>query len=330
MKNKYSWLVALLFLLMPLTLSAGSINKYQLSSSIYGPFKKHCDNQNLQIDISSSSLIEQNVYFLFKITDDNNIVVAQSKSTNAVISKFKNGKVSINLLTQAYLNDNGMNVLFYLIDSNSSNNLLSSSFQVFPIKSNTYNPIEYSQSHIFEYSTSFKFANSGIITYQEKYIFNDFFDYFLIDTYYRLLINQYCFSYQYINDLTYRKAYLILPDSFDNFCYIETDNYGQIVVPLSLIKDNDKYSLSFPSMMYVNPNTLEMSITKISGFSITSYFYLPINHLKDLSESTFTFVIEGLGYAQSNFIWTASFLAYQGLIGPCSNSNYCIVGGIVL
>lgn len=330
MKNKYSWLVVLLFLLMPLTLSAGPINKYQFSSPIYGPFKKHADNPNLQININSSSLINQEVYFLFKIMDDNNTVIAQSKSTNTVISKFQNGKVNINLLTQAYLDDNGMNVLFNLIDSNSSNILLSSSFQVFPIKSNTYNPIEYSQSHIFEYSTSFKFANSGVITYQEKYIFNDFFDYFLIDTYYRLLINQYCFSYQYINDLTYRNAFLILPDSFNEFCYIETDENGQVVVPLSLIKDGEEYSLSFPTMMYVNPSTLEMSITKIPGFSITSYFYLPINHLHDLSESTFTFVIEGLGYSQSNFVWTASFLVYQGLIGPCDNSNYCVVGGIVL
>jgi len=330
MKSKYSWLAILLFLLMPLTLSAGPINKYQFSSPIYGPFKQHNDNPNLQVNINSTSLIAQEVYLLFKIVDDNNTVVSQSKSTSTIISKYHNGNVNINLLTKAYLDENGMNVLFYLIDSNNSNILLSSSFEVFPIKSNTYNPIEYSQSHIFEYSTSFKFANSGVITYQEKYIFNDFFDYFLIDTYYRLLINQYCFSYQYINDLTYRKAYLILPDSFNDFCYIETDDYGQIIVPLSLIKEGETYSLSFPSLMYVNPNTLEMSITKISGFSITSYFYLPINHLKDLSQSNFTFVIEGLGYSQSNFVWTVSYLVYQGLIGPCENSNYCVIGGIVL
>lgn len=330
MKNKYSWLAVLLFLLMPLALSAAPINKYQLSSPVYGPFQKHAANPNIQINISTSSLVTQEVYFIFKIMDDNNIVVAQSKSTNTVISKYQSGKVNINLLTLAYLDDNGMSVLFYLIDSNNLSNLLSSSFLVFPIKGNTYNPIEYSQSHIFEYSTSFKFANSGVITYQEKYVFNDFFDYFLIDTYYRLLINQYCFSYQYINDLTYRNAYLILPDSFNEFCYIETNDNGQIVVPLSLSKEGDKYSLSFPSMMYVNPNTLEMSITKISGFSITSYFYLPINHLKDLSESIFTFVIEGLGYSQSNFVWSSSFLVYQGLIGPCENSNYCVIGGIVL
>ncbi len=315
---------------MPLTLSAGPISKYQFSSPIYGPFKKHADNPTLRINISSSSLIEQDVYFLFKIMDDTNAVVAQSKSTNAVISKFQNGEVNINLLTQAYLEDNGMNIFFYLIDSSNSKTLLSSSFQVFPIKSNTYNPIEYSQSHIFEYSTSFEFANSGVITYQEKYIFNDFFDYFLIDTYYRLLINQYYFSYQFFNDLTYRKAYLILPESFNEFCYIETNDNGQIVVPLFLIKEDEKYSLSFPSTMYVNPSTLEMSITKVSGFFITSYFYLPINHLNDLSESYFSFVIEGLGYSQSNFVWTASFLVYQGLIGPCDNSNYCVIGGIVL
>ncbi len=330
MKNKYYWLAILLFLLMPLALSAAPINKYQLSSPIYGPFEQHADNPNLKIDITSTSLINQEVYCLFKIMDENNIVVAQSKSTNAIVSKFQNGKVSINLLTQAYLDSNGMDVLFYLVDSKNSSNLLSSNFQVFPIKTSTYNPIEYSQSHIFEYSTSFKFANSGIITYQEKYIFNDFFDYFLIDTYYRLLINQYFFSYQYINDLTYRKAYLILPDSFNEFCYIESNDNGQIVVPLSLVKNAENYSLSFPTKMYVNPNTLEMSITKLAGFAITSYFYLPINHLKDLNESTFTFVIEGLGYSQSNFIWTASFLVYQGLIGPCDNSDYCVIGGIIL
>ncbi len=329
MKNKHFGIIALLFLLTPFALSVGPISKYQLSSSIYGPFKQHDDNPNLQINISSSSLINQEVYILFKITDDNNTVVAQSKSTNTVISKYQNGKVNINLLTQAYLDVYGMNILFFLIDSSNSNNLLSSSFKVYPIKGNTYNPIEYSQSHIFEYSTSFKFANSGVIIYQEKYIFNDFFDYFLIDTYYRLLISQYYFSYQYINSLTYRNAYLILPDSFNNFSYIEIDDNGQIVVPLSLIKESEKYSLSFPSTMYVNPNTLEMSLTKISGFSITPYFYLPINHLNDLSESTFTFVIEGLGCSQSNFIWKASYLVYQGLIGPCNNSDYCIVGGIV-
>jgi len=322
-------LLFLIFILAPSFLAALPVTKYQFSSTVYGPFSLYHENQNLVISVSSTSLLNQEVYGQITILNENNQSISQSKSNNVVISKYQTKTMIISLLTQFFLGSDGMKVVFNLIDANNSNVLVTSKFDIYPTKVETFDPTDYSQSEISLFSTCFEFVNSGVVAHQEQFIFDDFLDYFLIDTYYRLLISQYRFRYQFFSELIYENAYLILPDIFATFSSISPNDLGQIIIPLFLSKEEQNYVIKFPENMFVNPKTLEMSLTPKDEYLNTKYFYLPPNHLKDLHGTEFTFVIKGLGANQLTFLWTTSFLAYQGLIGSCADSDYCVIGGIV-
>ena len=81
--------------------------------------------------------------------------------------------------------------------------------------------------------------------------------------------------------------------------------------------------------MYVNPQTLDMSLVKYDGFVATKYFYLPINKIDLLLDQIFTIHFDEFGYGKSNFSWDMRYLNNRNLIGDCDNSDYCIKGEIV-
>lgn len=328
MKIKTASIVLLLLLLTPFFLSAAPVPAYTFSSQTYGPFQKYEDNQNIVIRVTGSSYIRQEIFCLLKILDQDNNSLSQSKSNNVTISKNETGILNVTLLTHAHLDEDGMNIEFCLIDANNLNLLKILNFSIFPLSAKEYNPIDYSEKSIRENPTCFRFNNSQVDTYQEEYVFDEFVDYFLFDTYYQLSLKQFRFTYHYVNFLTYQKAYIILPDDVPSFDYLPADETGQKIIPLSLIKNAETYYLSFPDIMYVNPLSLDMSLKEERGFVATSYFYLPINQMDIFENTNFSFAIEGLGANKSRFVWTVNFTVTKSLIGPCSSSDYCVIGGV--
>ncbi|MFA7033006.1 MAG: hypothetical protein WC201_05550, partial [Bacilli bacterium] len=72
----------------------------------------------------------------------------------------------------------------------------------------------------------------------------------------------------------------------------------------------------------------QMSPYPLANFVATSYFYLPKNGIKQLQNKDFNFLITGLGQNHSTFIWSSSLLVENNLLGPCFDSDYCVIGGI--
>lgn len=324
-KNLYLFLLPLL---SPFLISALPTSNYYLSSSVYGPFSAYEKNQTLVFSVRSNLLISQNVYAEMSIFNAQMNIVSKSRSLTVAISKYNSQTLSVEFVTNYFLSPNGMKALFTLVDANTLNQLIASNFSLYPAKERIINPTEHNESSIEFEPTCFAFCNSGIITYHEKYQFNQFYDYFLIDTYYRLLIDQFTFNYYFLKDLTYQTAKLHFSIDEQLFPYISYEENNEIAIPLQLVKENGSYHFCYLETMYVNPLTLQMSLTPLPQFVATSYFYLPKNGMNILQNKKFYFTLTGLGQNNVTFEWSASLLTENNLLGPCFDSDYCVIGGI--
>ena len=328
MKKVRNLCLYLLPLLSPFLVSALPTSDYYLTSSIYGPFSPYAENQELLFIVRSNSLISQDVYGQINIFNAHSVIISKSQTRTASISKFNSQTLQMRLMTNYYLSTSGMKAVFTLVDANTFNELVTSYFSLYPMEESTINPTEYGESSLEFKPTCLAFNNSGIVTYQEKYQFKNFYDYFLIDTYYRLLIDQFVLSYQFLQDLTYQTAILKFPKNEQLFPYLNLDENNDITIPLRLVKEDKSYHLCFSQTMYVNPITLQMASYPLANFVATSYFYLPKNGIKQLQNKDFNFLITGLGQNHSTFIWSSSLLVENNLLGPCFDSDYCVIGGI--
>ena len=122
-------------------------------------------------------------------------------------------------------------------------------------------------------------------------------------------------------------AHLHYVDYLKVFPYLDSSDDVPIVeIPLGVRNIFNRVWFSFPSNMYVNPTSLEMSLVAKPGFVATPYFYLPKNKCEELLDQTFTIMVEEFGHGKTRFNWDIKYTNNHRLIGDCSNSDYCVVG----
>ena len=205
--------------------------------------------------------------------------------------------------------------------------LYSFSFNVKPIQPQRINPRDYIDTY---WSASdiivrpdWKLSN-GI---SEKYKFDHFLDYFNVDNYYRLDLEDVYITYSSPKTCPPGLAHLHFVDYLSLFPYLDSDDpVPTFDIPLTTKSVAGHIYFTFPSIMYVKPQSLEMSLVARPGFVQTKYFYLPVNHCKDLLDQTFTLVVDEFGHNKNSFSWDIRYINNRNLIGDCSNSDYCVVG----
>lgn len=191
----------------------------------------------------------------------------------------------------------------------------------------TINPTYYQNSRYELPKDCFRIVNNKVFYSGEYFEFENFYDFFLIDEYYRLKMDQYkCYSHLE-ESFSWIDAYIELVNPQPCFNYL-CDSDGKISFPIVLINhDNQYFSLDFANYLYVNPNNYEMSLKPKIGFRQTKYFYLPINCQEQVKKQEFLITITGIGYWKTNMSWSSYVPVDVNLIGDCSNSKYCVVGG---
>ncbi len=206
--------------------------------------------------------------------------------------------------------------------------LQSFSFNIYPSQPERINPKNYindyySVSDIIVDPDNFRTSTS------EKYKFDSLLDYFNVDNYYRLRLDDMYITYESIKECPTGLAHLHFVDYLKMFPYLDNENdVPEFDIPLTAVQSNNQVSFSFPSKMYVKPESLEMSLIARPGFVETKYFYLPVNHCRDLLDQTFTLVADSFGHNKNSFSWDIRYINNRGLLGDCSNSDYCVVGEV--
>ncbi len=159
--------------------------------------------------------------------------------------------------------------------------------------------------------------------------FDGFTDYFDVDNYYRIDLNDLSMTYSCFKDFPGGNAVLHFDDYDNVFPYLHTSDEGiNVDVPVVIYEKEGRICFKFRENMYVNPKTLEMSLDPGSDFQATKYFYLPINKSRELLDRVFVLKCANFGYGKTKFDWNIRYTNNRNLIGECSNSDFCVIGEV--
>ena len=152
-------------------------------------------------------------------------------------------------------------------------------------------------------------------------------DFINVDYYYRLNLHQNYFLYPSNDVLTASSVNLRFNDDDNLFPYFTHEDNGDIILPLSLIKNGSEVSFKPKNTLYVNKRTLQMSDTYRSSFASTKDFYLPINGRKKFNNKQLYIDLTNLGKDQISTSIPLKYDVDQSLVGVCTDGGYCLIGG---
>ncbi len=236
--------------------------------------------------------------------------------------------VSFTLPLSTMLSEDGIYGVIEVIDAD-NNVLVSKPFALRPAIPKTINVNNYLTRDYVVNDVIINITNYSIY-HSESIKFTSFLDYFNTDTYYRLDLSQFKIKYSCFRPFPGGNATLHFVDYNNLFPNI---NNGQTIpemdIPLTMSETSGYINFTFPETMYVNKKTLEMSLVARPDFLPTSYFYLPINKKDQLLDQVFSLRVNDFGYGKTSFNWNIRYLNSRGLLGDCSDSDYCVIGEVV-
>jgi hypothetical protein len=126
------------------------------------------------------------------------------------------------------------------------------------------------------------------------------------------------FEYESINLLIKRRGTL-----YNLLSYSMSPDYRSISLGVSQVSNHYKFTFATP--LYVEPNSLLMSITPRNGFLETTKFFFPRNFYSSEKEIEMRIIIRKAGYNQFDIQYNFTYFSNLRYIGDCHNSQYCIM-----
>ena len=308
------------------TTRVGEIKKFITNFSYIGPFVEGADDYTLSGLVTPTVTIGSVKETMKVYVIDGPIVKTEAKTYHSV-TKNNEYTLTFTLPFKSALTKKGLKVDITFI--NGKDELLQSlSFNIKPIQPQRINVRDYYDTYLV--INDIVVDPDRVGTYSsEKYKFNQFIDYFNVDSYYRLRLDNIYITYDSVKACPLGSAHLHFVDYLKLFPYLDSDEeVPTFDIPLSTRTSNNGVFFTFPSIMYVKPQSLEMSLVARPGFVSTKYFYLPVNHCRDLLDQTFTLVVDSFGHNRNSFSWDIRYINNRNLIGDCSTSDYCVVGEV--
>lgn len=249
-----------------------------------------------------------------------NASVARKKSHD--VNNYIPYNVTFTLPLSSVYDEDGLSITLKINHQNGT--LYSKTITIYPSEKDVINPFNYTLTPFESRVLKGHFQESKVVENKEKLYFSDFKDYFLDDVYYRINLNQFTFAYEFPNStFIYKNAYMTINDKLEYF-----DNLTGGKIPLKITENNGEISVIFKFIMYVDPTLLEMNLLPKTGYVATNNFYLPVNKMSDINGMSLSFEINEIGYNKTTIKWDMIYDPTTNKIGPCQNSEYCIVGGV--
>ena len=138
-------------------------------------------------------------------------------------------------------------------------------------------------------------------------------------------------SFNYIPTDKYqcRNVFLEINDNQNIYPNITKINGSNLIrIPLTIENNNGELSLKAKSNMYVNTTTLDMSSYRLTNYIETSEFYIPLGFEEKMENNESRIVIEESGFNLNTVYIPLTYFKNTRLFGSCSDSDYCINGGI--
>ena len=331
MKNK------LLFSLLPITISLLGLspkiiipgtNTIKTTFLPIGPFHIGDPDYTLMGYATPQKYYSQLREQLLTYIIGEDVPVTVSKTAYHEALKNEEIMLTFNIPINTRLTSAGLKCVLQFVDGD-GNIVHSLTWNIKAITPETINAKDYTKNYFIKTNAVVDPDNSSN-KYPEKIMFNKFIDYFNVNSYHRLSLSDFILSYSCDLPTASGTAYLKFTDYNHVFKDLDDDQeVPQFSIPISMTyKRNTGVLFSFPSKMYVNPASLDMSLVVKPGYKETRYFYLPINRRGDLLDQKFTLEVNNFGLNETSFSWDIYYTNNRDLIGDCSNSDYCVVGEV--
>lgn len=241
------------------------------------------------------------------------------------INKSEAYELTFKLPLKTMLGKNGIDCLVEILN-NEYETLYSFSFTLKPLVKNTISPGDYLSSY-YSITDTIVDPDNYPRAIGEQIRFDGFIDYFNIDNYYRLDLDNITLTHFCLKDGLSAKASLHFDDYDNLFPYLDIKaDVPYFDIPLAAVKIGNIVKFQIKNTLYVNPKTLDMSLNAKPDFVPTHYFYLPINKKTEMFNQKFTLKVSSFGLNQTAFSWDIRYTNNRGLIGDCHDSDYCIRG----
>lgn len=309
---------------IPIPVEPGTDSTVEIDFDPIGGLDAYCDDVTLVGHLTSRKVyLELSERVSVALTGQQFIYYHTNQAHLVTVNKVYD--ITFNLPLKAYLSKAGINIKVEALDE-LGNTLVSYLFHL--------NAAPRDHIRVDDYTTKYYVTTNVIIDpdknrllNKESFYFSSFMNYFNEDYYYRINLDGLKMTYSCFLPFPGCQAKLIYID-YDRV-FPNLDNNDPIPVaeiPLQVTQNKTQISFNFPQNMYVNPQTLEMSMVAKPDYILTHNFYLPINRKHSLIDEIFTLTVTGFGYSKASFSYDIYYENTRGLVGDCDNSDYCVVG----
>lgn len=127
-------------------------------------------------------------------------------------------------------------------------------------------------------------------------------------------------------EVSFTSCFAKIANRNDAFIHIEKEG-DFVYFPLDIKKDDTTCYFEFKNL-YVDPSTLLVSLSPLSGYVPTRKLFFPLDKYNFITPFQFEIIINGLGLAKSNISLVVDYYPTGNFIGDCSNSDFCLIGGV--
>lgn len=327
MRNKKAFFLPVLTSLLSIS-AHPTLNEKMilLNFDSIGPFERYQEDVTINYTIKSKAYFDNDIYTGIYFGDPNVPNRRYVKSEIKTLKMMHSLTYTVTVPTSICLGDDGMIISFHIYTYDKQE-ILSRSFQIYPIKEVSINPYDYKENGYYNDCIACSCLDNQLYGYNEEFRFDYYENYFLDDTYYKLDLSQFDFNYSYrLSAPTYKSANMIIEgykEYFPNLFY----KSNKALIPLVLSLKDGKIHMDFRNL-YVEPNLLQMSLSPKDGFLSTSNFYMPVNHIFDLEGMKISFEIKDFGVNKTDLSWSLDYSPNSHLIGKCKDSRYCVTSEV--
>ena len=174
-----------------------------------------------------------------------------------------------------------------------------------------------SKSYVFSPSIGWKEMTS-------EYRFANFDDLYIPSFYHKLDLSDFMISMSEANLKIFNCKASLLIENYVATNYQSDDPY--LTIPLTFESVRNTYLYLKPAIdLFVDKETLEMSLESHQNYVKTRHFYLPRNGFKNQEDYTFTILFQDFGNDHLKVYHTFKMRALSNTIGDCVSSEYCII-----
>lgn len=298
---------------------------YITTQIVYGPFDGTKDEIiSLQ---AHGDYADCRLYVTYK-NEKHGTTLASEKSLLSYYSPDSEGVFNYTLRTSGRINGDGLRVIFNLSKTKGEGAI--QEILLYPTNPKTIYSYQYRSSPYKGENNVFKIEGINSIRNYEEYQFENTVDYVANSPENYLDISEVSFTYDNGNELINldENTFLRFKDNDGLFPLLTPDEDGYMNIPLRLVQNGEDINFEFKGPFYYRPIFNYISLTSGVRLQKTSYFLLPKGGFKGMESYDLFIQMNDFGRLKNKVIIPLSFFKDRNYIGLCTDSSYCIVGGI--